>query len=599
MHIGKNHRLVAALFVTALTAFGGTVSPQLLSGDQNRQVEVIVQYAPTLIGSLLSPVCGVLNLVELLPLGELCSMAASAAAGLANNPNVAHVSVNNALQGTATPVYDYMPQSIQPASAAGPPNFSYGANIGVAVIDSGIHVNQDLIGNGSTGLLANLIPRVSYAESFVSGEGVDDYYGHGTHIAGIIAGDGRNSSGSAYQYNIHGVAPGAHLINLKVLDRNGKSSDAAVIKAIDRAIQLRDIYQIKVINLSLGRPVYESYRTDPLCQAVERAWRKGITVVVAAGNAGRDNSAGTLGYGTIAAPGNDPLAITAGAMNTEGTALRADDLMTTYSSKGPSLLDHIVKPDLVAPGNKIFSIRLPGSTLESLEPDNVVPLAAYAKAPAAGQMSNYFILNGTSMAAGVTSGAVAALLSRQNLTPDQVKARLMKTAGKTFPRTSVITDPTTGQTFSIEYDMFTVGAGYLNLDAALASSETIPANINAASPVAAPGQADGSGQTPVYVSNDSSQMIVWGSGTVWGSSAAWGPGTVWGSSVWSANSGVWGSSVVWGSTIVWGSGSDAGYSVVWGSTIVWGSSGDAGTMIVWGSTGVQGTVLNGDPGGTN
>jgi hypothetical protein len=99
MHIEKNLRLVAALFVTALTAFGGTLSPQLLSGDQNRQVEVIVQYAPTLIGSLLSPVCGVLNLVELLPLGELCSMTASAAAGLANNPNVAHVSVNNALQG--------------------------------------------------------------------------------------------------------------------------------------------------------------------------------------------------------------------------------------------------------------------------------------------------------------------------------------------------------------------------------------------------------------------------------------------------------------------------------------------------------------------
>jgi hypothetical protein len=109
MHIGKNHRLVAALFVTALTAFGGTVSPQLLSGDQNRQVEVIVQYTPTLIGSLLSPVCGVLNLVELLPVGELCSMTASVAAGLANNPNIAHVSVNNALQGTATPPYDYMP----------------------------------------------------------------------------------------------------------------------------------------------------------------------------------------------------------------------------------------------------------------------------------------------------------------------------------------------------------------------------------------------------------------------------------------------------------------------------------------------------------
>jgi hypothetical protein len=127
MQIGKKHRLVGALFVTALTAFGGTVSPQILSGDPNRPVEVIVQYTPTLIGRLLSPVCGVLNLVELLPLGELCSMTASAAAGLANNPNVAHVSVNNVLEGTATPAYDYMPQSVQPSSAPGAPNSSYGA----------------------------------------------------------------------------------------------------------------------------------------------------------------------------------------------------------------------------------------------------------------------------------------------------------------------------------------------------------------------------------------------------------------------------------------------------------------------------------------
>src|SRR6185437_481222 len=135
----------------------------------------------------------------------------------------------------------------------------------------------------------------------------------------------------------------------------------------------------------LGRPVFESYKTDPLCQEVEKAWKAGITVVVAAGNDGRDNSAGTNGYGTIAAPGNDPLAITVGAMNTESTATRSDDLMTTYSSKGPSLIDHIAKPDLVAPGNKIFSILAPGATLETTEPGNVVPLASYVKNPSYGE----------------------------------------------------------------------------------------------------------------------------------------------------------------------------------------------------------------------
>src|SRR5207249_1545038 len=117
---------------------------------------------------------------------------------------------------------------------------------------------------------------------------------------------------------------------------------------------------------------------------------------------------------------------------------------------------------------------------------NVVPLASYEYSPSAGQVSSYFILNGTSMAAGVTSGAAAALLGNQNLTPDQVKARLMKTATKNFPQITVIRDTTTGQKFTIQYDIFTVGAGYLNLDAALASTDTIPSNTNAASPVAVP-----------------------------------------------------------------------------------------------------------------
>ena len=93
---------------------------------------------------------------------------------------------------------------------------------------------------------------------------------------------------------------------------------------------------IRVINLSLGRPVYESYTLDPLCQAVEQAWKAGIVVVVAAGNEGRNNAANTSGYGTITAPGNDPYVITVGAMNTKGTPSRADDVIASYSSKGPT-----------------------------------------------------------------------------------------------------------------------------------------------------------------------------------------------------------------------------------------------------------------------
>src|ERR1035437_4160738 len=103
-------------------------------------------------------------------------------------------------------------------------------------------------------------------------------------------------------------------VNLKVLDRYGAGTDSMVIAAIQRAIALKNTYHIKVINLSLGRPVMESYTLDPLCQAVEQAWKAGIVVVVAAGNQGRNNSAGTSGYGTISSPGNDPYVITVGAM---------------------------------------------------------------------------------------------------------------------------------------------------------------------------------------------------------------------------------------------------------------------------------------------
>ena len=125
-------------------------------------------------------------------------------------------------------------------------------------------------------------------------------------------------------------------------------SDSAVISAIQRAIELKSTYNIRVMNLSLGRPVAESCALDPLCQAVEQAWEAGIVVVVAAGNEGRDNSAST-GYATVNCPGNSPFVITVGAINTLGTLSRLDDKVTSYSSKGPTLIDHYIKPDLVAP----------------------------------------------------------------------------------------------------------------------------------------------------------------------------------------------------------------------------------------------------------
>jgi serine protease AprX len=187
-----------------------------------------------------------------------------------------------------------------------------GAGVGVALIDSGVFNHPDLRG----GFLGG--SRVVWNQSFVPGNGsASDQYAHGTHIAGLIAGDGASSTGRPYTRTFKGIAPGANPINLRVLDQNGAGSDRAVIAAINAAILLQPLFNIRVINLSLGRPVYESYQLDPVCQAVEAAWRAGMVVVVAAGNEGRYQ--GTNGYGTITSPGNDPYVITVGAMKPMGT----------------------------------------------------------------------------------------------------------------------------------------------------------------------------------------------------------------------------------------------------------------------------------------
>src|SRR5262249_7179280 len=156
----------------------------------------------------------------------------------------------------------------------------------------------------------------------------------------------------------------------------------------------------------------ESYKLDPLCQAVEQAWKSGIVVVVAAGNNGRYQ--GTNGYGTITSPGNDPYGITVGAMKPMGTPDRTDDLIASYSSKGPTLIDHVVKPDIVAPGNLLVSTETTATSLYAGESANRVPLSYYVIGGSSSTNStNYFTLSGTSMATGVVSGAVADLLQAQ------------------------------------------------------------------------------------------------------------------------------------------------------------------------------------------
>src|SRR5437879_3406256 len=186
---------------------------------------------------------------------------------------------------------------------------------------------------------------------------------------------------------------------------------------------------MRVNHLSLGRGIPVSYTQDPLCQAVEAAWKSGIMVVVAAGNYGRLSVSGSNGFGTITSPGNDPYVLTVGAMKAMSTYDRVDDRKASYSSKGPTTYDHVVKPDIMANGTQVVSLSDPGATLETLYP---------AKLVAGSTGSNdYFVLSGTSMATPAVAGAVALLLEQNSaLTPDQVKARLMKTAYKSFPFTT-------------------------------------------------------------------------------------------------------------------------------------------------------------------
>jgi serine protease AprX len=549
--------------------------------DPNSNVRVIVQYAqpPTVSspqnGGLLG---GVLNLVGGLLTGVVsvvfsvinavvCTVPASSLQTLASNPNVTYISPDRAVAGQL----DYSAAAVN-ASAAWQAKLT-GSGVGVAVIDSGINASPDLS-------ILGLLSRVVYTQDFTGGHGADQY-GHGTHVAGIIGANGVDSNCFSCTRSFVGIAPNASLINLRVLDANGQGSDSIVIQAIERAIALKKTYNIRVINLSLGRPIYESYAQDPLCQAVEAAWKAGIVVVTAAGNDGRDNSAGTDGYGTIEAPGNDPYVITVGAMKAMSTYTRTDDLVASYSSKGPSALDHVVKPDIMAPGNHVVSLQAAGSTLAS-EPANVVPLSYYESNGSASASSRFLMLNGTSMATPVVSGAVADMLQGQpSLTPDQVKARLMKTAYKTFPASSTAVDPVTGQTFVSQYDVLTIGAGYLDVAAALANKDL--ATGTAMSPIATYNATSGN----VYLAFDPSST--WNDTDVSaglahsGTKGAWGTQTVWGTTAVSANQTIWGSQAVWGTSSVVGFRGVWGSQGVWSTRGVWGSSTTSADRGVWGS----------------
>jgi serine protease AprX len=551
---------IPALFATASFAvsppqrnqkpgYAGKVAHDIDRRHPNAQIDVIVQFKVTprtqhyqsmsARGATLKTKLHSINAAAF-------KLPVSALADVEKDPDVLYVSPDRPVSLNAT--YESVASAVEADVAAQQFGLD-GTGIGVAVIDSGVADHKDFHNASGT--------RIVHSESFVVGNpSTIDAYGHGTHVSGIIGGNGTASdAGTGYAQPIVGIAPNVNIINFRVLDQNGAGTDSQVIAAIQRAIQLQAQYNIRVINLSLGRPVFESYTLDPLDQAVEQAWAAGIVVVVAAGNNGRDNSQRTRGFATIGSPGNDPAVITVGATRTMGTATRNDDAIASYSSKGPTLMDHIVKPDVVAPGNRIGSLLVKNSTLDVEFPSLEIAPTGTCTGTCA---TNYFRLSGTSMATPVVSGAVALMLQKDpTLTPDTVKARIMKTAWKGFGLYCDSYD-VFNNLYSNEYDLFTYGAGYLDVDEALENTDV--ANGVALSPTATYNSAT---NTVTIVNTNS---VTWGTSVLWGNSIIWGTSIIWGNSVLNANSIVWGNSVVWGNT------ADTGFSVVWGNSIIWGTS---------------------------
>ena len=325
---------------------------------------------------------------------------------LERNPVYAHISgdlpvtadmaITNSVT-SATSVWKGTPGLL---GLLGTPGYT-GTGVGVAIVDSGIATH--------TALDTRVVAHVNLVSNEAGVTG--DPFGHGTHVAGIVGG---NRTAATYVTSAYagGSAPSVKLVDVRVLGAQGSGLTSDVIAGIDWAVSHRTTYNIRVINLSLGHPVTEPSTTDPLCQAVVRAVTAGVTVVVSAGNYGL-TSAGAPVLGGITSPGNTPVALTVGAIDTKGTVSSSDDTVAPYSSRGPTRFELAVKPDVVAPGTRIVSLEAQSSYLSTTYPQWHV----------AGSGKNAYIrLSGTSMATAVVSGGAALLLNASpSLSPAQVK----------------------------------------------------------------------------------------------------------------------------------------------------------------------------------
>jgi serine protease AprX len=390
----RTARVVNGLLALAVAgALAVSVSPAPASATPGGWRELVVQGPGALdaLGRAGARVKTELGVID----GWLARVPAARVAGLTSDPGVSSVvAADRPLQvlgrHTAdtgdTGAYD-SPAAAGAAARTGADKVWPGADgdgIAVAVVDTGI----------SSG--ADLDSRVVAAADLTGEQTFADSYGHGTFMAGLIAGDGGRSGPT-------GVAPDADLVDLKVADRNGDTSLGQVLYALQLADSARKRFNIKVLNLSLGVPA-DDPATAPLTEAIERLWADGVTVVTAAGN-----------DGTMTAPGIDPYAITVGALDQGASTSAADDSVPSWSGTGRDYAGR-AKPDVLAPGVGTVSVRAPGSAIDE----------AY---PSARRGDRWFSGSGTSMSTAIVSGAAALIAAAHpGWGPDEIKGALVGTS---------------------------------------------------------------------------------------------------------------------------------------------------------------------------
>ena len=437
------------------------------------------------------------------------------------------------------PSMDVARQASNEAPVSAPESAFTGAGVTIAMLDTGVALHPDIQTlTAAVDIVNPVVPLPPDGGAPLASPENDpansiDPNGHGTHVAGILVGTGSHSPNG----RLAGVAPQANLVSVRVLDGTGHGLTSDVLAGLQWVLDNKTQYGIRIVNVSLGHPAYEAAAVDPLVQAVDALWDVGVVVVCSAGNGGRD------GYVTISSPCNSRKVITVGASNDQRTPEVTDDTTTTYSSRGPTAIDLAAKPDLIAPGNRIVSLRAAGSYQDTLFPDRRV-----AADPSAPEVVEYFEMSGTSMSSPIVAGTAALMLEQDpSLNPGTIKARLMLSARK----------PAVG-------DPLVTGAGSLDILAALRANGTV---ADAPSPLAIIDEATGLigfENTAVLWGNESfSLMTLWPGSVIWSDPTAY-----YQSVVWTAGE-IWPNSELWPSNEIWPTGENWPEDELWPESLLW------------------------------